>query len=327
MSQVQTTDDSTVTVIVPFLNAAKFIDEAIESVFGQSYQRWDLLLVDDGSSDRSVEIARRWAAAKPQRVRCLEHPERQNLGAGASRNLGIHHAQGRYVAFLDADDVWLPHKLDEQVAILDSQPEAALVYGRDQYWYSWTAQPQDRERDFLPPLGVPGNSLIYPPTLLPLFLEGQAAVPGPTSVLVRRSVLDEIGGFVECFRGLYEDQAFYAKLCLRAPMFAVDACWNRYRQHRDSLCAVAERRGELEQARAFFLKWLSRYLDEHQVTDPTVWLALRRQAWLCRRSPSTRFTSRTHMLVRWAKKWVLRLERVLPTPIRRRVWMQGRALG
>src|SRR5918997_1425231 len=116
-----------VSTILPFLNAEKFIEEAIESVFAQTYDDWELLLIDDGSTDGSTRIALQYAERHRGRVRYLEHPEHQNRGVSASRNLGISHARGEYVAFLDADDVWLEHKLEQQVAILSSHPEAGMV--------------------------------------------------------------------------------------------------------------------------------------------------------------------------------------------------------
>src|ERR687886_2833620 len=110
--------------IVIFLDAGRFIQEAIESVFAQTHGTWELLLVDDGSTDDSTQIARRYAARCPEKVRYLEHPGHQNRGKEISRNLGISHAEGEYIAFLDADDVRLPHALEQQVAILNSYPEA-----------------------------------------------------------------------------------------------------------------------------------------------------------------------------------------------------------
>src|SRR5215475_5728613 len=99
-------DQPLVSVVIIFLNAECFIQEAIESVFAQAYPAWELLLVDDGSSDASTTIAQRYAEQHRHQVRCLEHPGHANRGMSASRNLGIRNARGPYIAFLDADDVW-----------------------------------------------------------------------------------------------------------------------------------------------------------------------------------------------------------------------------
>src|SRR5918998_1607143 len=138
-----------VSCVIIFLNAERFIQEAIESVYAQTYDKWELLLVDDGSTDDSTQIALHYAEQYPEKVRYLNHPSHQNRGMSASRNLGISHAKGAYVAFLDADDVWLPNALQRQVAILGSNPEAGMVLGSAQYWYSWTGRPEDNERDFI----------------------------------------------------------------------------------------------------------------------------------------------------------------------------------
>src|SRR5215217_4669680 len=126
-----------VSVVIIFLNAEKFIEEAIESVFAQTYDNWELLLVDDGSSDDSSQIDLRYAERYPEKVRYLEHPAHQNRGMSASRNLGIRHAKGEYISFLDADDVWFAHTLEQQLAVLSSHPEAGMVYGSSLYWFGW----------------------------------------------------------------------------------------------------------------------------------------------------------------------------------------------
>jgi glycosyltransferase involved in cell wall biosynthesis len=109
-----------VSCVVIFLNGEQYIREAIESVFSQVYEHWELFLVDDGSTDSSTQIARHYAQQHPDKVHYLEHPGHQNRGMSAARNLGIRHAQGAYLAFLDADDLWLPQKLERQVAILET---------------------------------------------------------------------------------------------------------------------------------------------------------------------------------------------------------------
>jgi glycosyltransferase involved in cell wall biosynthesis len=264
------------------LNAERFIQEAIESVFAQGYEPWELLLIDDGSTDESTGIARRYTAQYPERVRYFEHAGHQNRGLSASRNLGIRHAQGEYVAFLDADDVWLPHKLAQQVAILNANPEAGMVYGASQYWHSWTGNPEDIRRDYILKLGVEADSLIRPHMLLTLSLESRAPTPCPSDILLRREVIENVGGFEETFRGIYlmyEDQAFLAKVYLSTPVFVANACWDKYRLHPDSCVAVVTRAGQKYSAGLYYLNWLVRYLSEQGVKDVEVWQALRKKRW------------------------------------------------
>ena len=99
-----------VSVVLNFFNAEKFIREAIESVLAQTYNNWELLLVDDRSTDGSGQIALRYARKDAERVKYLTHKEREKIGRSASLNLGIRNARGEYIAFLDADDVWLPEE-------------------------------------------------------------------------------------------------------------------------------------------------------------------------------------------------------------------------
>src|SRR4051794_4078951 len=192
-----------VSIIIIFLNAEPFLQEAIASVCSQTFTQWELLLVDDGSTDGSSETAQRFADSHPDQVRYLTHLNGENRGMSASRNLGVHHAQGRYVAFLDADDVWSSKTLRQQVAILEGVPRAAMVYGALYWWYGWNGNIHDRQRDFVEELGITPNTLVEPPTLVPLFLENKAAVP--SGLLIRREAICRVGGFDESFRGLFED--------------------------------------------------------------------------------------------------------------------------
>ena len=273
--QEMNNNNALVSVITIFFNAEKFFSEAINSVFAQTYDHWELLLVDDGSTDSSTEIARRYAEQYPDKVRYLEHQEHQNRGMSASRNLGIRHAGGKYVAFLDADDLWLPEKLAQQVAILNSEAEAAMLYGRTQYWYSWTGNPEDSQRDYVLDLGVQPDTLVEPPLLFPLLLRGgQIQPPTTCNVMIRREIFEKIGDFHDTFRGMYEDHVFFAKLCLTMPVYVADERWARYRQHPNSCCAIAARTGEAITAWLPFLNWIATYLTEQSINDARVWKAL-----------------------------------------------------
>ncbi len=270
-----------VSVVTIFLDADRYLAEAIASVLGQTYDSWELLLVDDGSTDGSTALAREWAARAPDRVRYLEHPGHANRGKSSSRNLGIEQARGAYVTFLDADDVFLPDKLERQVAILERHREAAMVYGRTLYWFDGAA---DGARNLMSKLGVEPDRLFHPPALLTLFLRDGGSVPCICSLVARRELVRALGGFEERIQHLYEDQVLLAKLCLAAPVYVESGCRERYRQHGQSSSALAIRTGAYDPlapnpARAAFLSWLTEHLAAHPVADAALARALRRAWW------------------------------------------------
>lgn len=104
-----------VSIVMPAYNCEKFIAEAIASVRAQTYRHWNLIVVDDCSTDGTARVASEWAARDP-RVRVLSSPA--NGGTAAARNLGLSNCSGRYVAFLDADDAWSADKLEKQLAFM-----------------------------------------------------------------------------------------------------------------------------------------------------------------------------------------------------------------
>jgi glycosyltransferase involved in cell wall biosynthesis len=321
-----------VSVIIPFYDTPEpFITQAIESVIAQRYGNWEILLVDDGSTGRCTPVAQGYAQANPARVKYLEHPGHENRGLSASRSLGFRHAKGKFIAFLDADDVWFPNKLEDQVAILDAQPQAGMIYGRTQYWWSWTGNVEDRERDRIQDHGIRADALVKPPLLLMLFLRGKAAVPPPSSILVQRVVMEASGGFetfgepdmvghartpeerramVSCLNNLYEDQVFYAKICLETPVFVSNDCWDRYRQHPESLCAVATSE-QNRFARLTYLAWLEQYLSKHGLRDTKVWRALRSEMWF-RRHPGI------GLRVKCAQRFMWRMQGNYPRCVNKR---------
>ena len=268
--------------IIIFFNGEKYLEEAIASVFAQTYPNWELLLVDDGSTDASTSIAKRYAAQYPGKVRYLEHCKHQNRGMSASRNLGIAHANGDFVAFLDADDVWLPQKLTEQVAVFDAYPKAGMVYGRTLIWHSWSSDQRDHLHDYLMDLGVLPNQLVQPPNLFIVLLQNKSQTPTTCNALLRRQALIQVGGFEESFRGMYEDQVLFAKIHLQVPVYVSDACWAKYRQHPESCSSTVALSQDYCSTRLPFLEWLSSYLTQKKI-DPhsLVWKVLERDLWLC----------------------------------------------
>lgn len=249
-----------VSIICIFLDMEDFLAEAIESVLGQEFDEFELLLVDDGSRDGSTDIALEFAEHMPDRVRYLAHQDHANLGTSASRNFGSRHARGECLAYIDADDVWRPAKLREQIEILDAQPETAMVCGTANYWQSW-----NHGTDRLVSSGTMRDGLSRPPqTLLRVYPLGSADMPCPSDVLIRRQVVEEIGGWEEEFPGFYDDCAFFSKIFAGWPVWFSSRTWLDYRLHGQSCSARTTAEGYVA-ARERFLVWLERYLATHDV--------------------------------------------------------------
>jgi glycosyltransferase involved in cell wall biosynthesis len=281
-----------VTVVIPIFNAEAFLAETIESVLGQTYVDWEAILVDDGSTDSSRAIADEYAGSNPERIRVAQHERRANRGACASRNLAIRLATGEFIALLDADDVWLPEKLEEQVAILDANPAAGMVYGHSRYWQSWDRLADPLAVDHTPPLGV-ATDRVYPPKALNLLLYPLAKMisPCPSDLLLRKELVVRIEGFEEEFHHdlqLYEDQAFLSKVYLHASVFVSCKTWDLYRLHPDSCDARVIGSGQYEEVRRYFLDWFEAYLRRIGEHNPAIQAALRdalfpyRHPWLHR---------------------------------------------
>jgi glycosyltransferase involved in cell wall biosynthesis len=294
---------SLTSVIVIFFNPGEFLQEAIESVFAQTDSGWELLLVDDGSTDRSTGVAKSYAQRFPDRVRYFEHVRHENLGMSASRNLGLRHATGDLVAFLDADDVWFPNKLREQKAILEAQPSAGMLVGRYEVWFSWKNNPNGFNS--VSALAIVPDTLVLPPHLaLTCYPLGKRTAPSMSDLIARKHIIYQVGGFEPRFRGMYEDQAFLLKMYLSTPIYVSSSCWSRYRQHERSCCHVTKAAGQWENSRSDFLYWCEGYFQTHTI-DAQVRAALHKAMWPYR-----------HPLLDRAKRGCLRVAR-LPRKIAR----------
>ena len=271
-----------VSVIIGFLNGGEYIREAIDSVINQTYDNWDLLLVDDGSKDGATNIAKESAASIPERIRYLGHPNHENRGMSATRNLGIKASRGIYVTFLDVDDVFLPDKLEVQVGFLANHLTVAAVFGPNERWYSWRTDydPSQSEIDTIQNFGYGLDRIIAPPEIVERFL----VMPGatPLSIMVRRTVLDAIGGYENSFHGMYEDQVAMSKLFLNYPAYATSRLTCRYRQHENSCVSLAYGTKVRLQARRRFLDWLGDYMRLQELNFPKVSRIRRREAWKAR---------------------------------------------
>ena len=253
---------TTVSVVMAFHNEQRFLREALESVLSQSFQPFEILLVDDGSTDGSVGIAAEFARLIPT-LSLLTHPGHEQLGVWASRALGIQRSSGTLVAFLDADDRWDPEHLAAYVRAWVDNPQVGMVVGRAVVWNSWA----DRElTDSLTPLAFPPGSVVSPPDLLSAVLrDGAVTVPVCSFVAERADVLRAVLSTAG-LRGIYEDQALLAILQLRCCAVVVQEASAYYRKHSNSTTAKATARGEYHPAlpnpsRSAYLTWLGQLLE------------------------------------------------------------------
>jgi hypothetical protein len=257
-----------VSVVMPFFDAGSHFRESIESVLAQSWTPLELVLVDDGGTDGSEALAREYAARDPERIRVVAHEGRRNRGIGPSRAFGISQAGGEIVAFLDADDVWEPDHVADDVRLLLDHPEVDLVCGRVFEWRSW-ADPVARDK--LTKLAFPPGSVVPPPRLLAAVLRNGGFATSPCGVMARRPALLGCLDDLAKFPGMYEDQAMNSYLQLRVATVMSGATSTWYRKHATSFSARDDVRPALpDGGRTAWLTWLRDHLGTSGVVDPEV---------------------------------------------------------
>ena len=268
MESNQTSDGKPlVSVVVPIFNADKFLTCTIQSVKKQTYNHWELILVDDGSTDNSADIARFFADSHPERIRFYQHPGRDNKGSSATRNTGIRNARGEFVAFLDADDKWAPDYLSNQVDKITTT-NAKMVCEASVYWYSWEDQ---LKKDKVIPVGATPDRLYSPGELnLILYPLKKGAAPCMNAIIVTKNVLLKHGGFEESFPGMYDDQVFLSKMYYNEHVYISSSNNNYYRIRKDSLMSTVDDPMEYIRYRRLFLTWFKNYLESLDAANTNI---------------------------------------------------------
>ncbi len=203
-----------VSVIIPTYNSAEFLSDAIDSALAQTYGDMEIIVINDGSTDDTRDVLEKYAGH-------IIYLEQKNGGPAKARNKGIGFAKGEYIAFLDADDIWLPSKLEEQMSTLASHPDAALVYSRMINFDQAFEKP----------------SFLWPKTVYSGHIFDELLVEDCillSSVVVKASVLREVSGFDE---GLLtaEDWNFYLKVAKRHEIVGIDKAFVKRRMHTSNL--------------------------------------------------------------------------------------------
>ena len=282
-----------VSVIIAFMNEEEFLEEAIKSVLAQKYNNYELLLIDDGSGTNTTTIAKNYTIAYPEKIFYFDHEGHQNKGVCVSRNLGVEKARGGLIALLDADDVWLPNKLSNQVNIFLNNPGIGMVAEASLYWSSWN---REDIKDVAIALGAAPGKVYAPPALMfVLYPLKTGAAPCPSALMLTKSAIQKAGGFEESFvkkYQLYEDQAFLCKIYLQQKIFISSACNNLYRQREQSVVKWVNKGGHYHKVRRYFLEWLEAYLKSGQLADEGL-MQLLNKSFLPYRYPTVFFLTHT----------------------------------
>ncbi len=205
-----------VSIVVPTFDRLEYVRPALDSVFAQTWNDWDLIIADDGSG-ADVHAYLRDLGSRP-RVKVVWLPHR-GIPA-AVRNAAIREATGTHVAFLDSDDLWAPRKLERQLALLRARPECGWSYTAfRQVDHQGTPLPEERARRFTPHEGDIFEQLV-----------GHTAELRTPSVMVARQLLVDVGGFDEAMRS-GEDYDLWMRLALRSPVALVDEPLVDVRRH------------------------------------------------------------------------------------------------
>jgi glycosyltransferase involved in cell wall biosynthesis len=188
-----------VSVIIPTHNRKAFVQEAVDSVLAQTYEDFELIVVDDGSTDGTGKVLKRYEKR-------LLYLYQANQGVSAARNNGLALAQGEFIAFLDSDDLWLPKKLAIQVAFMDQHPQAQICY-TDELWIRRGKRVNPKKRH------AKCSGEIYH-HCLPL------CIISPSSALMRRGLFAQVGTF-DPGLPVCEDYDLWLRVAARFPVFFI----------------------------------------------------------------------------------------------------------
>ncbi len=232
---------ATVDVIIPAFNAAKFLPAAIESVIAQTFDDWQIVLVDDGSTDATAEIVAPFLDLLGSQVKYIKQP---NRGVSAARNTAILASTSEFLALLDADDVWLPFRLSESLKILVDRPNAGIAYGLL----------TNIDSEGRPGSSWGGNRNHAEGHIAPYIYMRSVELPSPT-ITFRRKCVDAVGLFDESLK-ITEDRDLWLRIAQRYEVAFIPKVLAFYRSSPGSLTTDPKRMLEAQ------LKFIRKHYGE-----------------------------------------------------------------
>ena len=219
----------TVSVIIPVYNGADLIAEAIDSVLSQTYEDYEIIVVDDGSLDNIDEVVRAYKFP-------VKFLKQANSGAATARNTGMRNANSDYIALLDVDDIWLPEKLEQQVRVLDADSSVGLTFCDG---FRWIPPSKPQQGSLLSELYV------HPPERPKLDLLFKIHMIATSSVLFRRDLLSEVGYMNDALRRA-QDFEFFIRVAAKAVIHYINMPLMAYRVHSKSTSSYITTRNVME---------------------------------------------------------------------------------
>ncbi|MDJ0616311.1 MAG: glycosyltransferase [Calothrix sp. MO_192.B10] len=210
-----------ISVIIPAYNAENTIKETITSVLKQTFTNWELIIIDDGSTDSTLDIS---SSFTDSRIKIFSYP---HAGGNVSRNRGFQHTVGSFISFLDADDLWTPDKLESQFKALQANPQASVAY-------SWTDYIDENNSFLVSGTHITRNGDVYESLLINNFLENGS------NPLIRREALIKLDGFDESLSA-GQDWDMWLRLAANYHFVAVSSVQILYRVSSHSVSSKLER--------------------------------------------------------------------------------------
>lgn len=208
----------TVSIIMPCYNAEITLPETLDSIARQSHTHWELIVVNDGSTDKSLAILNRFKTLFPDKVNIIDQ---ENAGQVRSKNRGLENVKSPYIAFMDADDLWDKHKLKQQLNYMMHDPYLGLSYTNGKYIDEASSE-----------TGTIGINLKLQGDCLTEFLMGNAIVA--SSVMVRKAILDKVGYFDEALSAC-ENWELWTRIASISKIGVIDLPLVYYRRHSNNM--------------------------------------------------------------------------------------------
>ncbi|MGB8658701.1 MAG: glycosyltransferase [Candidatus Zixiibacteriota bacterium] len=210
-----------VSVVIPTYNSAHFLGEALQSVFDQTFKDYELIVVDDGSTDETKQIVAEYGDK-------IKYIFQENSGPASAKNNGIRNSVGKYIAFLDADDLWLPTKLEKQVKTFQQSPELAMIF---------TEHSVFNDRGIYLALIGKRKRLIKGDIARNIFLHNGVATP---TVIVRKEIFNKIGLFEEDLC-MAEDDNMWVRIAVNFKVELIDEPLVKIRFHPERTTAAKKK--------------------------------------------------------------------------------------